>query len=181
MSSRLVRRRSALAAWLLALCPAWVSGHAGPPFPILENRAVGAYSVSIWTDPDATDDGSARGQFWVIVDGRAGEPDARTVVTLKAAPLDRAGAEREATATRVAGTPPRYFAALLLDHEGEFRISVQIGGPMGQASTVADVAATYDLRPSLSILPWLLLPFLLVGLLWLKALRTGRRLPPTRG
>ncbi|HET7217087.1 MAG TPA: hypothetical protein VFJ02_03530, partial [Vicinamibacterales bacterium] len=39
--------------------------HEGPPFPILSNYPAGSYVVSIWTDPDTTDDGSARGQFWV--------------------------------------------------------------------------------------------------------------------
>lgn len=155
------------------------AGHAGPPFPIVEDRPVGAYRVSIWTDPDATDDGSAGGQFWVIVHTGAGaEPDAETRVTVRAAPLDRAGAEREASAAPVRGTPSRYFAALVLDHEGPFRIAVRLQGPLGQASTAADVAATYDLRPSVGTLPWLVLPFVLVGLLWLKALRTGRRSPP---
>jgi len=28
----------------------------------------GQYKISIWTDPDATDDGSAAGKFWVMVD-----------------------------------------------------------------------------------------------------------------
>ena len=37
-----------------------VSGaaHSGPPYPIVTERAIGSYVVSVWTDPDATNDGS---------------------------------------------------------------------------------------------------------------------------
>ncbi len=176
---RRARLAPTLVPWLLVAGAALAGGHAGPPFPIVEDRSVGPYTVSIWTDPDATDDGTAGGQFWVIVHARSGaEPDAQTLVTVKASPLSRAGAEVEATAAPQAGQPSRYFAALVLDHEGDFRIAVSLRGPLGEASTTADVAATYDPRPQAGTLPWLLLPFVLVGLLWLKALRTGRRRPP---
>ena len=35
------------------------AAHDGPPYPIVSERLAGPYEVSIWTDPDATDDGSA--------------------------------------------------------------------------------------------------------------------------
>jgi hypothetical protein len=41
--------------------------HAGPPFPIVTDAVRGPYTISIWTDPDATDDGSSGGQFWVVL------------------------------------------------------------------------------------------------------------------
>ena len=46
---------------------ATVDAHSGPPFPIISNQIAGSYEVSVWTDPDATADGSAAGQFWVVV------------------------------------------------------------------------------------------------------------------
>ena len=39
-----------------------VDAHSGPPFPIVSNQIAGPYDVSVWTDPDATADGSAAGQ-----------------------------------------------------------------------------------------------------------------------
>jgi len=41
--------------------------HDGPPFPIVSEHTAGAYAVSVWTDPDTTDDGTAGGQFWVVL------------------------------------------------------------------------------------------------------------------
>jgi hypothetical protein len=41
--------------------------HSGPPFPIVSSQIAGAYDIAIWTDPDATDDAVAAGQFWVVL------------------------------------------------------------------------------------------------------------------
>jgi hypothetical protein len=155
---------------------AMASGHAGPPFPIVSERDVGPYRVSIWTDPDATDDGTPGGQFWILlhpVHGTAARADSR--VTVVARPLERPGGEERAVAEPQGGEPSRYFARVVLDHEGPWRVEVLLEGPGGASSTSAEVSATYDLRPSLLELPILVLPFLLVGFLWLKALRVRRR------
>ena len=54
------------------------AAHSGPPYPIVTERAVGRYVVSIWTEPDATDDRSAGGQFWVVFHEADGRPAAAT-------------------------------------------------------------------------------------------------------
>src|SRR5678815_2995007 len=59
-------------AVLLAALEATVAAHSGPPFPIVSNRALGAYSVSIWTDPDTTDNGKPAGQFWIELEPAVG-------------------------------------------------------------------------------------------------------------
>ncbi|NQW05474.1 MAG: hypothetical protein HQ485_15835, partial [Acidobacteria bacterium] len=68
------------------------------------------------------------------------------------------------------------FAALVLDHEGRFRVRVVVAGPLGTAEVEAEVEATYDLRPA----PWLIglyvMPFLLVGVLWVTLLLRRRGL-----
>jgi hypothetical protein len=55
------------------------SAHDGPPYPIVSNQLLGRYRISVWTDPDTTDDESAGGQFWVMIDpvrvGDATGPD----------------------------------------------------------------------------------------------------------
>jgi hypothetical protein len=151
--------------------------HSGPPFPIVSNRIVGAYQLSVWTDPDTTDDGSAGGRFWVTIhSARAGAPiPVDTRATISITPLGGVGSGRTAEAEPVRSDVTSQFAALVMDREGRFRVSVAIAGPLGQAAVDADVDATYDLRPA----PWLIvlyvMPFALVGFLWIKLLLRRRR------
>ena len=97
-------------SWLRVVIVIGVSGtavhaHSGPPFPIVEDRIVGAYQVSLWADPDATDDQSAAGKFWVMLRAtRSGQViPAGTDVQVRIRPLDRAGGERLALAEPIAG------------------------------------------------------------------------------
>jgi hypothetical protein len=90
-------------------------------------------------------------------------------------PLDNRGTS---SATRAEGDgqdPARRFAALVLDHEGPYAVHVAIDGPLGAAEITANVDATYDLRPRPFMLGLALVPFLLVGFLWLKLLLRRRR------
>jgi hypothetical protein len=152
-----------------------MAAHAGPPFPIVSDRLAGAYHVSVWTDPDATSDGSLGGQFWVLIrmiDGSPLSADTRADVTVR--PLDRSGPPRSAHATPVDGEVSRQFAVVLMDHEGRFSVNTTISGPGGPAAVHAEVDATYDLRPSRYLLVLYVMPFLAVGFLWLKLLRRRR-------
>ena len=160
-------RCCACAAALIA-STASLRGHDGPPYPIVSDRQTGPYIVSVWTDPDTTDDGSAGGQFWVRLHparkAAALPPDTRAAVLVK--PLDRAGPERREAASPVRGDVTNQFAALVMDHEGRFAVHVEIDGPLGSARVESSVDATYDLRPSRSMFVWYLAPFVLIGLLW---------------
>jgi hypothetical protein len=154
-----------------------LGAHSGPPFPVVSNQIVGPYTVSVWTDPDTTDDGSAGGRFWVTVhpaDGKSPLP-AATSVMLLLEPADRAGAQGTAGAQPIDNDPARRFAALVMDHEGRFRVRVTIAGPLGSAFVDSDVDATYDQRPPPAMIAVYLLPFLLVGFLWVKLLWRRRR------
>jgi len=151
--------------------------HRGPPFPIVPSRSAGPYDVSVWTDPDSTDDGSAGGQFWVTVrPSNAAMPlPADTRVDVAIRPLDRPGPTNASRAEPVAGDASRRFAALVMDHEGRFHVRVTIDGPLGPAEVEAEVEATYDLRPPPVLIAVYLIPFVLVGFLWLKLLLRRRR------
>ncbi len=167
----------ALAAALLLFSAVVLHAHSGPPFPILENRVAGAYSVSIWSDPDSTDDGSAQGKFWVVLaqaDGNETIPAGTTVhVTIHA--TDRRAASLSGTAAPADGLITRQFVSLLMDHEGPFSVHVVIDGPLGHAEADSRVDATYDVRPA----PWLLVvflfPFAAIGALWFKVMRRKRQ------
>jgi hypothetical protein len=154
-----------------------VSAHSGPPYPVVSNRVAGQYDVSIWTDPDATDDGSAAGQFWVVLQpirkGSELPPDTRVNVAVW--PLDRVGAVQRLTASPVARSAARQFVALVMDHEGRFGVRAIIDGPLGSADVATEVVATYDLRPPPILLVLYVIPFLLVGFLWVKLLLRRRQ------
>jgi hypothetical protein len=175
-------RRGTRALWLSVLLsglPPQAFAHSGPPFPALSDRVAGPYRLSLWTDPDTTEDGSAAGQFWVVIhlaDGSQVPPDTHAIVAIR--PLDRPGPERSAVTSPVDGDTSRQFVALLMDHEGSFAVRATISGTRGSAVVDATVDATYDLRPA----PWLvvvyLLPFVAVGFLWLKLLLRRRARVP---
>ena len=112
-----------------------VLAHTGPPFPIVSSRTAGPYDVSVWTDPDSTDDGSAGGRFWVTVrpsDGAALPAATRVTVALEPVSVDRRAPAHTAGAEGpVAADPSQRFAALVMDHEGRFRVRVTLDGPLG--------------------------------------------------
>lgn len=172
---------------MVLVAPASISAHDGPPYPIVSDRMVGPYRLSIWTDPDTTDDGSPGGQFWVTVEPAGSGPiPPRTEATIAIRPLDRPGPERRATATPVRGNVRNQFVALPMDHEGRFAVDLTIAGPAGAAAVSSEVDATYDLRPPPYLILVYAMPFLLVGLLWgrlilrrrVERVRAARSDPP---
>jgi hypothetical protein len=172
-------RGSVLAAALLVVLAltARLGAHSGPPFPIVSSQIAGAYDIAIWTDPDATDDAVAAGQFWVVLKphGAAAIPDG-TRVTVAIRALDRPAAELTAAAAPVDGLVTRQFAALRMDHEGRFAVRVAVDGPLGPAQVTSQVDATYDLRPPPVLFVIYLAPFVVLGLVWVKLLRRRRAL-----
>jgi hypothetical protein len=166
------RRVLAGCAVALVVGTAALRAHDGPPFPIVSNQPAGAYVVSVWTDPDTTDDGSPGGQFWVLLApaSKAAKLPEGTIATVTVKPLDRTGSEHSAAAGPVRGDITNQFAAVLMDHEGRFAVHVRIDGPLGPASVDAAVDATYDLRPPPGMLILYLAPFVAVAVLWARLL-----------
>ena len=154
--------------------------HDGPPYPIVSDHLMGGYRVSVWTDPDTTDDGTAGGQFWIMIDpmrdGQLIPLELLTRVTVH--PLDVGGEPRYGLAAPVDGNPARRFVAINMDREGRFRVRVDVERASGSDSVDAEVQATYDLRPS----PWMLavyaVPFVLTGALWIGLLVKRRSTGP---
>lgn len=174
--NRRIAQGVVVAVWLTLIGGARIAAHDGPPFPIVSNRHAGPYVVSLWTDPDTTDDGSAGGQFWLMVrpamDGTPLPADTRGEMVMR--PLDRDGPLRTGRTEPVDGDLTRQFVALVMDHEGRFGISVSIEGSLGPASFESEVEGTYDARPAPAMLLLYLAPFILVGGLWMRAM-TRRR------
>ncbi len=157
---------------MMLMTGAALHAHSGPPFPILLDQVAGQYKISIWTDPDATDDGSAAGKFWVMVDpagkGLALPPGTRVTVSIQ--PLDRPGPIVTGQADPVAQDATRRFVALVMDHEGHYAVKATIDGPGGPVTVDAAADATYDTRPRPFMLVLALVPFLLIGFVWMKLL-----------
>jgi hypothetical protein len=164
-----------LAALLAREMP--VHAHSGPPFPIVSDRIAGAYRISIWTDPDTTDDGKPAGRFWVTIDPASGTGavPAATRATVAIRPLDRDGQTRTGRTDPVDSSTARQFIALLMDHEGPFAVRVTVDGPLGRAEVESQVDATYDLRPPPAMLAVYLFPFVALGALWVKVLLRRRQ------
>jgi hypothetical protein len=179
------RRVAVIIAMFVALVVggAIVRAHSGPPFPIVSGQVVGAYKISIWADPDTTDDRTAAGQFWIVLettDVKSRVP-ADTKVQVEIRPLDTAGPAQADMAEPVNGAIDRQFVALLMDHEGPFGVHVIVTGALGRAEVDSKVDATYDTRPPVGMIAVYVFPFLAIGALWAKVLLRRRRLvpPPT--
>jgi len=177
--SRRIAQSVLAAAWLTMVGGAQLVAHDGPPFPIVSDLNVGPYVVSLWTDPDTTDDGSPGGQFWLMVrpamTGMALPADTRGQVVMR--PLDSDGPPRTGQTEPADGDLARQFVALLMDHEGRFGVSVSIEGSLGPASFESEVEGTYDARPAPAMLLLYLAPFVLVGGLWMRAMKKRRQGP----
>ena len=158
-------------------CAVQASAHDGPPYPIISNQVAGAYRISVWTDPDTTDDGSPAGRFWVMVDpaSASGEVQGNIRARVSIRPTDRPGRVESAWAAPVNDQPSRQYVVLLMDHEGPFAVHVEVESAAGRAALDAEVQATYDVRPPPLMLVLYLMPFLLAGLLWAKLLVRRRR------
>jgi hypothetical protein len=167
------KQRIVIACWaVLAVTAsgATVRAHNGPPFPIVSDRIAGSYQVSLWADPDASDDGSAEGRFWVMVNaaqkGTTLPPD--TLVNVSIWPADLPDSVRTAKAEPVEHEATRRFAAFVIDREGRYGVKATIEGPLGPAQVETSVDAAYDQRPQPFTVVLFLVPFLLVGFPLLK-------------
>jgi hypothetical protein len=159
----------------VVMTTATLSAHSGPPFPIVSDRVSGAYQISIWADPDATDDRSAAGKFWVMLQparpvgtNRSMPPGTHVDVAIR--PLDRQGGEQAGRAEPINAEVRRQFVALIMDHEGPFGVRVTVDGPLGKADVDASTDATYDLRPRPILMIVFVMPFVLAGFVWGKLL-----------
>jgi hypothetical protein len=178
--------RAAIAALAMLAVQVSARAHSGPPFPIVTDAVRGPYTISIWTDPDATDNGALGGQFWIVINpsgtSQSLPPDTRAVVTVEpTSNTSRTHTTTISTRTEpVRGDITNQFGAVLMDHEGPYAVHVEVTGPMGPASIDAMVEATYDLRPPPYMLVWYLFPFLLAGFLWTRLLLRRRAGLPGR-
>ena len=165
-----------LAVTIATASSAVLEAHNGPPFPVITDRAVGNYSVSLWADPDASDEGDADAKFWVVVSPAAkGAPlPVDTVVRISIWPAERPDSIHTETAMPDGQEKSRRTAAFVISHEGQYGVKATIAGSLGPAEVEAVVDAQYDARPRPVLIAVFALPFVLIGFIWLKLLMRRR-------
>jgi hypothetical protein len=156
---------------LAAAMPAWA--HLGPPYPIMQDRKAGPFTISVWANPD-----TGIGSFFVVVD----QPKSITVpgdmkVRVAVQPVSRRlpekmyGAWREKLRDRT-----EFKVDVPFDKEEEWHVRILLSSAQGGGEADTNVQVT---PPGLGRWDLLLfaLPFLGVGVLWFKAMSTkmGRR------
>jgi hypothetical protein len=153
-----------------------LDAHNGPPFPVITDRPVGNYIVSLWADPDASDEGDADGRFWVVLSpvAKGTALPADTVVQISIWPVERPDSIRTETAAPDGQEISRRTAAFVINHEGKYAVKATIAGPLGPAEVNAVVDAQYDARPRPALIAIFALPFVLMGFVWVKLLMRRR-------
>jgi hypothetical protein len=164
--------RTYLVMTLLALCTALPArAHLGPPYPIMQDRKVGPFTVSVWANPD-----TGLGSFFVVIDPpKGGTVPSDMKVQVAAQPVsgrlpEKAyGAWREKLRDRV-----EFKADVPFDKEEEWRVRILLTSVAGSGEADTNVQVT---PPGLGRWDLLLfaLPFIGVGVLWFKAMKTKLR------
>lgn len=154
--------------------PTVAVAHEGPPFPIIVDHEVGPYLVSVWTDPDI-----GIGTFFVVFEPN---PEVQNIskeirsVEVGVEPvsgrLEEVLYPAETQRTRKGA---RYFAEVEFDQGEMWKVRVVIEGDDWSEELNSEVEAT----PDGSIGPIVILiyafPFLLVGILWIRAIMVRRQ------
>lgn len=163
--------RGALLLAALILCaglPAWA--HNGPPFPIMEGKKVGPFTVSVWSNPDV-----GTGTFFVMIDPPAnakvpGDLKVDVIVQPVSLRLPEAkyGAWREKVRNQV-----EYKTDVPFDRQEEWRVRILLASSMGGGEAQTNVQVTPPGLGRWDLLLYLL-PFLGIGILWFKAAATRR-------
>jgi len=157
-------------------CVVPVHAHNGPPFPLITDRTAGRYVVSLWADPDASDDGDADAQFWVLVNPvtKGTTIPADTTVQISIWPVEQPDAIRMQPAIFDERVPSRRTASFVIDREGRYGVKAAINGALGSAEIQAVVDAEYGTRPNRALIAVFAFPFVLIGFVWVKLLLKRR-------
>jgi hypothetical protein len=143
------------------------TAHQGPPFPILMDKPLQGYAVSVWADPDIGD-----ALFYVVVESPGGAPPAEPRgVSMWVAPTS--GRLQRATypmRRRVLRNQLQFEAKPHFDQRDTWTVGIRLVGPDGRFKELrTQVEST---PPGFG--PWdlavYLFPFALLGGMWVVAM-----------
>ncbi|HZD50246.1 MAG TPA: hypothetical protein VE178_16005 [Silvibacterium sp.] len=156
---------------LLVLCAAIPArAHIGPPYPIMQNRKIGPFTVDVWSNPDV-----GVGSFFVIINPpRGGSVPSDMKVRVAVRPVSGRLPEatydawREKLRDRV-----EFKTTVPFDKEEMWHVRVLLSSSQVSGETDIDVPVTPTLLGRWDLLLFAL-PFVGVGWLWFKAVKTKR-------
>ena len=165
---------------MVVLCAAMPArAHLGPPYPIMQDRKAGPFTISVWANPD-----TGIGSFFVVIEPPKGgtvPTDMKVQVAVQPVsgrlPQQAYNAWREKLRDRV-----EFKADVPFDKEEDWRVRILLTSSEGSGEADTNVQVT---PPGLGRWDLLLfaLPFIGVGALWFKAMTTklGRRRKTMQG
>lgn len=141
--------------------------HEGPPFAIIVDKEVGPYLVSVWTDPDI-----GIGTFYVVFDPQnEGELPKINSVEVGVEPtsgrLDEVLYSAETQHTR---NGARYFAEVEFDKGEMWKVRVLIEGNGWDGELTSEVEATPDGGVGPIAVVIYALPFIGIGIIWIRVI-----------
>jgi len=160
-----------LAVALLLLLAPPAKAHNGPPFPIIENRKMLGFAVSLWTHPDV-----GTGTFFVLVDPIPGGtiPD-DLKIEIGIQPESSRLAEVIYPAVREDSRGQvEYNVSAQFDRDEFYRVRLVLRGAQGTEEALSRVEATPPGYGRWDLLLYLL-PFLAVGFLWFRGMSRRHR------
>jgi hypothetical protein len=156
-------------AMLMAGLPAYA--HIGPPFPIIENKKVGAVMISLWTHPDI-----GQGPFYVMIDPMPGATipsDLKIKIGIQPEsnrlPEIFYSADRDDTRNQV-----QYKALANFDRDEFYRVHLVIESAQGHGEAFSRVEATPTVMGRFGLV-FFALPFVAVGGLWFWGVSKKRK------
>lgn len=156
---------------LLVLVPA-TEAHEGPPFPIIVDRSVGPYLVTVWTDPDI-----GIGTFFVVFEPKPGE-EMQEISSVQVGVAPSSGRLEEKVydaETQRARNGARYYVEVEFDKGEKWRIRTIIEGEDWGDELIAEVIATPDGSVGPFTVVIYALPFVGIGILWVRAILRRRQ------
>jgi len=148
---------------LFASPPAYA--HEGPPYPIIVDKTTDLCVLSVWGDPDV-----GTGTFFIMLDplpGRVVPADIKVSLTVqpvsKRLPEATHSAAIDSSVKRV-----QFKAEIPFDAEERWHLRVHLQSPPEAADAAAEIDVTPPGFGRWDLLVYLF-PFLLIGLLWLRA------------
>lgn len=163
-------RTALLFAAMLHLIATPGLGHEGPPYPIITDRVVGPYTVSVWTDPDI-----GIGTFFVVMERTDGGEISESVTVRVGVAPETGRLEEvvyEARRERQRGGA-RFVAEVEFDRGEWWEARIVVDGPEGGGEMTSLVEATPDGSIGPIGLLVYMFPFVAVGYLWWRG--TSRR------
>lgn len=164
--------RSVILAIALLLITPSIKAHEGPPFPIIVDKEVGPYLVSVWTDPDI-----GIGTFFVVFKPKKSPDGSMDInsVQVGVAPVSGRLSEKLYEAEPQSTPNARYTAEVEFDKGEMWKVRVIMKGAGWEEEFNSEVEATPDgsIGP-IAVLVYAI-PFIGIGILWIRAIMVRRR------